>query len=202
MAHESGERRPSFWGVALAFGAAGGGEAGGDAGAGIGLDHGVHLISGFPRAGSTLLAALLRQNPALHAEELGLRARAMRDPGVHVRADGEMLTPVSVAENRLRFEAPAGGQTLRLRSRSAIPARLLELDSADARRLAVCLWRLEIDCGEIALDDPALCDGWHQIEPSWRWTNGDAALPLGRIVTLWLQPLPAAYPLPRPQRAA
>jgi sulfotransferase len=31
------------------------------------LDHGVHFISGLPRSGSTLLAALLRQNPRLHA---------------------------------------------------------------------------------------------------------------------------------------
>jgi sulfotransferase len=31
------------------------------------VHHGVNFISGLPRSGSTLLAALLRQNPALHA---------------------------------------------------------------------------------------------------------------------------------------
>jgi sulfotransferase len=31
------------------------------------LDNGIHFISGLPRSGSTLLAAVLRQNPALHA---------------------------------------------------------------------------------------------------------------------------------------
>ena len=31
------------------------------------MNHGLHFISGLPRSGSTLLAALLRQNPALHA---------------------------------------------------------------------------------------------------------------------------------------
>ena len=31
------------------------------------MDNGIHFISGLPRAGSTLLAALLRQNPRLHA---------------------------------------------------------------------------------------------------------------------------------------
>ena len=31
------------------------------------LDNGLHFISGLPRAGSTLLAALLRQNPRVHA---------------------------------------------------------------------------------------------------------------------------------------
>lgn len=31
------------------------------------MDHGIHFISGLPRAGSTLLAAILRQNPRVHA---------------------------------------------------------------------------------------------------------------------------------------
>jgi sulfotransferase len=31
------------------------------------MQNGIHFISGLPRAGSTLLAALLRQNPTLHA---------------------------------------------------------------------------------------------------------------------------------------
>ena len=31
------------------------------------MQNGIHFISGLPRAGSTLLAALLRQNPRFHA---------------------------------------------------------------------------------------------------------------------------------------
>jgi sulfotransferase len=31
------------------------------------MDNGIHFISGLPRSGSTLLAAILRQNPKLHA---------------------------------------------------------------------------------------------------------------------------------------
>lgn len=31
------------------------------------MDNGIHFISGLPRSGSTLLAALLRQNPGIHA---------------------------------------------------------------------------------------------------------------------------------------
>jgi sulfotransferase len=31
------------------------------------MDHGIHFISGLPRSGSTLLAAILRQNPRIHA---------------------------------------------------------------------------------------------------------------------------------------
>ena len=32
------------------------------------MEQGIHFISGLPRAGSTLLSALLQQNPALHAD--------------------------------------------------------------------------------------------------------------------------------------
>jgi sulfotransferase len=31
------------------------------------MDHGIHFISGLPRSGSTLLSAILRQNPRIHA---------------------------------------------------------------------------------------------------------------------------------------
>ena len=35
------------------------------------MDHGIHFISGLPRSGSTLLAAILRQNPRFHANMSG-----------------------------------------------------------------------------------------------------------------------------------
>ena len=35
------------------------------------MDHGIHFISGLPRSGSTLLAAILRQNPRFHAGMTG-----------------------------------------------------------------------------------------------------------------------------------
>lgn len=31
------------------------------------MENGIHFISGLPRSGSTLLAAILRQNPRFHA---------------------------------------------------------------------------------------------------------------------------------------
>ncbi len=37
------------------------------AGTTTGLDHGFHVIAGLPRSGPTSLAAILRQNPAVHA---------------------------------------------------------------------------------------------------------------------------------------
>jgi len=119
-------------------------------------------------------------------------------------ADGEMLTPVSVLDGCFRFEAPEGVQSLRLRSRSAVPAQQVEIDRSDTRRLGVLLTRLEVGGREIALNDFALADGWHEVEGAapnqWRWSNGDASLPTGSSLTIWLRPLSAAYPLPPRRR--
>jgi sulfotransferase len=38
------------------------------------MDNGVHFISGLPRAGSTLLSAILAQNPRFHASIISLVA--------------------------------------------------------------------------------------------------------------------------------
>lgn len=48
------------------------------------VQHGIHFISGLPRSGSTLLAALLRQNPRFHA--------AMTSPvgGMYMALEGAM----------------------------------------------------------------------------------------------------------------
>src|SRR5690348_9110027 len=40
---------------------------GGDAAMGTAMDNGIHFISGLPRSGSTLLGAILSQNPRFHA---------------------------------------------------------------------------------------------------------------------------------------
>jgi hypothetical protein len=140
----------------------------------------------------------IRKSLARRAVELG--ARAMRDPGIQVLADGEVLTPVSVIDGRFRFEAPEDMRSLRLRSRSAVLAQLVETDSSEVRRLGVCVTKIVVDGRDIALDAPELSDGWHEVEEEaprrWRWSNGDAELPIGRTVTLWLHALPAAYPLP------
>ena len=137
----------------------------------------------------------IRKSLARRAAELG--ARATRDPGIQVLADGEVLTPVSVLDGCFRFDAPEDAASLRLRSRSAVLAQLAEVDSAETRRLGVCATKIVIDGREVALDE--LRDGWHDVEGEaphqWRWTNGDAELPVGRSIALWLHPLSAAYPL-------
>jgi hypothetical protein len=41
------------------------------------MENGIHFISGLPRSGSTLLAAILRQNPHFHATISSLRKGRM-----------------------------------------------------------------------------------------------------------------------------
>jgi sulfotransferase len=54
------------------------------------LQNGIHFISGLPRSGSTLLSAILRQNPALHAGMTGpmgsLVSTRLCDSGLDPRA--------------------------------------------------------------------------------------------------------------------
>jgi hypothetical protein len=141
----------------------------------------------------------LRKWRAGRAEFLGARTTA--DPRLQVLADGEVLTPVSVVDRCFRFDVPHWATSLRLRSRSAFPARLHDGASTDTRRLGVSPWKLEVDGQDTSLADPRLSDGWHEVEGEpprqWRWSNGDAALPLGRTLALWIETL-AAYPLPPP----
>lgn len=57
------------------------------------MQHGIHFISGLPRAGSTLLAGLLRQNLRVHA--------AMTSPvGVQFAEAGEQLGRIAAQLRR------------------------------------------------------------------------------------------------------
>ena len=83
-------------------------------------------------------------------------------------------------------EVPAGASVLRLCSRSAVPSRLGD-GSTDGRRLGVAVTRILLDGRELRLDDARIRAGWHRMEQGWRWTDGDAAIPL--------TPMRAARPL-------
>jgi hypothetical protein len=63
-----------------------------------------------------------------------------------------------------------------IESRSAIPGEIFA-DPRDRRRLGVKIAAISTSHGMIALDHPALCDGWHDPEPDGRWTDGHAVVP-------------------------
>ncbi|MBV8615038.1 MAG: Hint domain-containing protein [Acetobacteraceae bacterium] len=125
---------------------------------------------------------------AEHARALGYVAPACAlttDPDLCVLADGEMVPPHAIADGRFGFAVPANTRSLRLVSRSFVPAeRTPYVD--DWRRLGVAVSAIALRTAsgfqDIALDQPAFARGWHAAERQgallWRWTDGDAVLPL------------------------
>ncbi len=107
------------------------------------------------------------------------------DPDLRLLADGEALPGHAVAEDRIAFTIPAGTRSLRLVSRSFVPAGHRPYVD-DWRRLGVAVGAITLrthsGLNEVAADDPALLRGWHAAEREgalvWRWTSGDAVLPL------------------------
>jgi hypothetical protein len=62
-------------------------------------------------------------------------------------------------------------------SRTFIPAHTLA-ESTDTRSLGICVGRLQINGGEVPLDDETLlANDWNEMEPGQRWTRGSVTLP-------------------------
>lgn len=114
-----------------------------------------------------------------------LALQTTTEPDLHLLADGNIVRPVVQDDTRCVFALPSGTRALRLGSRATVP---FDLDRAheDWRRLGVGVTKLIYRSGaeqiEIPADHPSLIRGWHDVETDgtsiWRWTNGDAHLPL------------------------
>jgi hypothetical protein len=107
------------------------------------------------------------------------------DPALRVMVGKRVIEPVSQSDGRYVFNLPARRGTVRLLSRTAVPSELRPWVE-DRRRLGVMVAALTLrtanDVQAIALNDPDLRDGWWDLErndaATWRWTDGDATLPL------------------------
>lgn len=134
------------------------------------------LAAGWP------VAASLTLPPSL----AGPSTRLTDDPALHLLADGIAMWPKQDGALH-RFQVPPGCRVLRLMSRAAVPSRV-SLGNADQRLLGVAVDCLCIDGRDIGLDDPALRLGWHGLDGApprvWRWTSGDAMLPLGKRIDI------------------
>jgi hypothetical protein len=128
------------------------------------------------------------------------------DPALVLMIDGRRTKPVSMADDRYVFVLPAGAQSLRLVSRSMVPADDKPwLD--DRRRLGVQVRQMTLrrgnDVQTIAMDHPLLDQGWWAVErrqgTMGRWTMGDAAIgpfPGGlATLTVELAARAPAYPI-------
>ena len=103
------------------------------------------------------------------------------DPGLYLMAGDRRIDPVILEDGRRRFNIPKDAYRIRLRSRSAMPCRLLG-DSTDTRVLGAFIRQIRLSeptgPRDLALDSAALGEGWYPPEPEGRWTNGDALLEL------------------------
>ncbi len=106
------------------------------------------------------------------------------DPDLHVRVGTRRINPVAVRDGRYTFVLPPCGTPITLASRAARPSEARPW-IADDRLLGARVRRLVHRSGDamrvVAMDDPALDQGWWAVETdgSWpcRWTSGDALLP-------------------------
>ena len=147
-------------------------------------------------------------HPALPALRALVAARAPQPETPHLLADGAVILPDPASPHRTwRFTLPEATTTLRLRSPAATPAEAFA--RADTRRLGLRLRAVTLEHAgtttALDLTAPSLCEGWHQPEDNngtlWRWTNGDAALPLSGPGTLTIHGY-ALLEAPQPARAA
>ncbi len=129
------------------------------------------------------------------------------DAALTLRAGGRALKPAAIVGQCFVFVLPAGTDAVRIASRAVVPSALRPwLD--DRRRLGVAIGRIGLraraDRTEMPVDHPALVDGWHDVERDgvrqWRWTDGDALLPLpaGTTMVEISLALRTHYPVTRP----
>jgi hypothetical protein len=102
------------------------------------------------------------------------------DPDLHLVVDGAVMRAQSRAGQVYRFALPAGAKALWLVSRSTVPAEI-EADAGDIRRLGVAVERIVISDADLTIKVghgcTALREGFHDAEPTHRWTDGRARLP-------------------------
>jgi hypothetical protein len=125
---------------------------------------------------------------AIRASQLGFvigEPLTTTDPAFHLLVDGRPCSPVATTGDRHVFVLPRSALQVRLISRATAPCDIAPWIE-DRRQLGVAVGRIILagpaDAVEMAADHPSLTDGWWAAERDglklWRWTNGNAVLPL------------------------
>jgi hypothetical protein len=104
------------------------------------------------------------------------------DPDLHLVVDGQRLAGKAQSDGAYLFHLPRVPARLRIVSRAVVPQ---EFGLArDPRQLGIAITRIVVRQGGrlrlVDADDPALVDGFHafEIDNGFRWTGGDADVPL------------------------
>lgn len=105
------------------------------------------------------------------------------DPDVHLLVDGQRIDVARSSGADRVFRVPERPRSVRIVSRSVVPAELGLM--REPRCLGVAIRRIALWRGRqhaaIDADDARLEDGFHGYEPAedYRWTDGDGHLPIG-----------------------
>jgi hypothetical protein len=132
-------------------------------------------------------AKLLLEGPALMAIRQKLLERALRlgfaqtaEADLTIQAGNRVLAPSVRLGQTIRFALPAGCTSVTLLSSTGVPAET-GADPSDRRVLGAAIASLALTAENgretIDLNDPGHT-GFHDAEPSHRWTNGAATLAL------------------------
>jgi hypothetical protein len=106
---------------------------------------------------------------------------------VHLMANETRLDPVAADGENYVFRVPAGVTSLRLVSLASTPA--ITGINDDRRLLGLSIRSITFECCSrttmLLANDPVFTDGFHDLEGTapdfWRWTNGDAPLPVAEL---------------------
>jgi hypothetical protein len=128
------------------------------------------------------------------------------DPAPRLLVDGQEVAARLVDGDTHSFDIPAGAMDVFIVSRGVVPADQ-EPGATDRRRLGVSILSLVLRNARVEIrvraDDPELWEGFHEVEPGHRWTDGRARLPLSLlapfteafVLELRLNPTALRYPL-------
>jgi hypothetical protein len=146
--------------------------------------------------------ALARARRHFLRRAAALGYRRSRDPMLRMLADGCPLR-AELAGQLWQVALPPGAQAVLLASRTWVPAHMRPREH-DTRVLGVAITRLVLDGREVALDSPALAEGWQPPEPGWRWTGGAGVVPVAgaRMLAFELAMMGEYWAKPARARAA
>ena len=129
---------------------------------------------------------------AARAESLGHTTPVLvttSDAAPRLLVQGRAIAPIEADATRIVFLLPEGTADATLVSRFGSPA-----DTApylnDHRRLGIAIRHMVLRAGTderiVPADHPGLTRGWHPVErddagSAWRWTEGRAHMPLGKL---------------------
>ncbi|QEH96929.1 hypothetical protein FXF46_12105 [Gluconobacter thailandicus] len=157
-------------------------------------NHTVTAIFGGSKAGGSKTLPLETSRAFVEPIYAGIAARAgsatrqvepTNDPDLHLVTNfGQVIRPLRQANDRVMFMIPANVATVRVVSRTSRPSDVIGPFVDDRRDLGVLVGDISLFAARQTVNltahlSVADLSGWHALESSaYRWTEGNAALPL------------------------